>query len=78
MINEDLGHVSERKNGPPPNHETTDRGHLLVCGTYFMGRQSVRLAKHIERWQKYNGAGIDVRYVNADSLLIGSDRPEMQ
>lgn len=43
-----------------------------------MGRQSVRLARNIERWRKRHGAGIHVRYVNADSLLIGFDRPEVE
>jgi hypothetical protein len=77
-INDDLLYMTERKNGLPPTHEVAEKGHLLVYWTYFMGRQSVRLARNIERWHKRHGEGIRVRYVNADSLLIGVDRPEVE
>lgn len=77
-LNDDLSFMVERHSGMAPKKADNARGHLLVYWTYFMGRQSVRLARHVEKWRKRHGEGVAVRYVNADSLMIGLDKPEVE
>ncbi len=75
-VADDFRFMVERHSGRRPTKEPNAKGHLVVYWTYFMGRQSVRLARHVERWRKNHGSGIQVLYVNADSLLMGMDKPE--
>ena len=77
-VSDDLAYMRERYSGHVPQKAEGARGHLLVYWTYFMGRQSVRLARNVERWRRQHGKGISVYYVNADSLMLGVDKPEMQ
>lgn len=74
---DDFNFMTERSTGQSPVRKQDVDGYLLVYWTYFMGRQSVRLSKYIEKWRKRHGHAIDVRYVNADSLMIGVDKPEI-
>lgn len=76
-LSDDFSYMVERRTGLRPSKRDGAQGYLLVYWTYFMGRQSVRLARHVERWRKDHGNGIDILYVNADSLLMGVDKPEI-
>ena len=49
------------------------KGHLLVYWTYFAGRQSKRLVRHVRKWKKLHDDQTTVIYVNADSLHSTSD-----
>lgn len=76
-IAEDIGYMTDRATGLPATVRASEKGHLLAYWTYFMGRQSVRMARHVEKWRREHGQGIAVYYVNADSLMIGVDKPEV-
>lgn len=77
-LSDDLAYTVERRTGRTPQKPEGAKGHLLVYWTYFMGRQSVRLARQVERWRQRHGEGIAVRYVNADTLMFGADKPEVE
>lgn len=77
-VSDDLAYMRERYSGRVPQMADGTKGHLLVYWTYFMGRQSVRLARNVEKWRRQHGEGISVRYVNADSLMLGVDKPEVE
>lgn len=75
-IQDDLGYMVSRSTGFPLEMHEAPEGRLLVYWTYFMGRQSLRLARHVEKWRKRSGQLVQVHYVNADSLMMGWDKPE--
>lgn len=75
-VHDDMNFMSSRDGEDPMKLNESD-AFLFVYWTYFMGRQSVRLAKYVEKWRKRDGRNISVRYVNADSLMIGIDKPEV-
>lgn len=77
-VSDDLGFMVDRNTGAAAEYVEGSEGHLFVYWTYFMGRQSVRLARHVEKWRKKQGDGVLVRYVNADSLMMGVDKPEVE
>lgn len=76
-VNDDLGFMVDRRTGAAVGSIQGSEGHLFVYWTYFMGRQSIRLARNVEKWRKNQDAGVLVRYVNADSLMMGVDKPEL-
>lgn len=76
-IADDFNFMTVRSTGQIPARMPGADGYLLVYWTYYMGRQSVRLSRYIRKWHKHHGRSIEVRYVNADSLLMGWDRPEV-
>jgi hypothetical protein len=76
-ISDDYSFMTVHSTGQVPVRKQDVDGHLLVYWTYYMGRQSVRLSKYIRKWHKHQGRSIEVRYVNADSLMMGWGKPEI-
>lgn len=76
-ISDDYRYMTLRSTGQVPSRKLDVDGYLLVYWTYFMGRQSVRLSRYIRKWHKNQGRSIEVQYVNADSLMMGMDKPEI-
>lgn len=75
---DDLQYMTVRSIGAQPVLRQDVDGYLLVYWTYFMGRQSVRLARNINKWREHQGRRIEVRFVNVDSLMMGVDKPEVE
>ncbi len=75
---DDLRFMTSRTTGEAPVLRQDVDGYLLVYWSYFMGRQSVRLARHIHKWQENQGRAVEVRFVNVDSLMMGVDKPEVE
>ena len=76
-ISDDYSFMTVHSTGQVPVRKQDMDGYLLVYWTYYMGRQSVRLSKYIRKWHKHQGRSIEVRYVNADSLMMGWGKPEI-
>jgi len=76
-IADDYNYMTMRSTGQVPVQKQDADGYLLVYWTYYTGRQSVRLSKYIRKWHEHHGRSIEVRYVNADSLMMGVDKPEI-
>lgn len=76
-VSDDLRYMVDRRTGAPLESIQGSEGYLFVYWTYFMGRQSSRLARNVEKWRKNQGEGVVIRYVNADSLMMGVDKPEL-
>ena len=76
-ISDDYSFMTVHSTGQVPVRKQDMDGYLLVYWTYYTGRQSVRLSKYIRKWHEHHGRSIDVQYVNADSLMMGVDKPEI-
>jgi len=68
---DDIGFMVDRRTGAAVQDVDSANSYLLVYWSYLMGRQSKRLVRSVEQWREKHGDGIIVRYVNADSLMMG-------
>ena len=77
-VSDDFNYMTGRLSGQVPEMGLQVDGYLLVYWSYLMGRQSVRLARNINKWREHQGRRIEVRFVNVDSLMMGVDKPEAE